>query len=402
MSTRRHFDTIFDADYEDDENVTILQRNGSPTIVKKSNNTCRRLTITLVVLLVSFILISALLVLVWLVAGSWAFDQIFLCNPDVLEPDCAHNTYHNFTTWGKCDGISKPYSVDLSHLIVPLSNIESDVSFPSRDPFWLSKESATIRATFYNYDNMTIRPTIIVIHGYKDCRMATSSLIASGMLWRNGYNVLSIDLRNHGKSDYYKFQKPYTTFGSEEHKDVLGAWDYLVERYYNTTGQKLPQVGLYGVSMGGSTAIIAFAQNQNFTGLFVDSPPCDVYKTITNVISNEHHVNGNFIMTSSCATSRVESRYGCPPFQYDPRDSCATINRRVHIEWTKGDLIVPYWNLENVCLPTLLRAGANVTTNVMSSGKNTAFDACDDHTYNNLLNTNAYEIRLVNFFNENL
>jgi pimeloyl-ACP methyl ester carboxylesterase len=411
MSARRHFDKIFDTNYDDDEEgMSILQSRTKPRDHKDYISRKKR-TVTLVLviatLLALFLILSSLLVFSYFIMGSFAFDKIFLVGPKNMSPDFFKNTYLNYTTWGNCPGITVPYSVNFSKYIVPLAFIETNVSFPSRDPFWVSLEGGIIRASFYNYDNMTSRPTVIVVHGYKDCRLAPSCLAASGMLWHNGFNVLSIDLRNHGYSDCYKFQPPYTTFGSEEHKDVLGAYDYLVARYRNTTGKitSRPVVGLYGVSMGASTSLIAYAQEHNISSVFVDSPPCDVFATISNIVSNEYHLNAPFIMTSACATCKIQSRYGCPPFQYDPSTSCQNINnnRRVHIEWTRGDLVVPISNLQNVCLPALQKAGANVTVNIMDSGvPKTGYDGCDDHTFNLLLNTTAYEQRLVGFFSGTL
>ncbi len=408
MTSRRHFDNIFDSgnayEDEDDEHITILQRNGVYT-KKPRRKALKTLLIVFVVLAVLLVITAGTLVLAWLMLGSWAFDRIFLVGPDNLAQECTHNKYDDFTTWGGCPGLTEPHALNFARYVVPMPFLDTNVSFPSRDPFWISQgATATIRATFYSFDNMTTRPTIIVVHGYKDCRMATSSLLASGMLWHNGYNVLNIDLRNHGKSDCYAFQKAYTTFGSEEHKDVLGAYDYLVERYRNMTmTQGTPVIGLYGASMGATTSIIAFSALTNVTAAFIDSPPCDVYGTIANIVSGEYKVNPPFVLTSSCATAKLESRYGCPPFENDPLAACEKLaNRRVHIEWTKGDLVVPIWNLENNCLPILKRVGANVTVNIMESSRNTAFGGCDDHIYNQLLNTTGYENRLISFFNENL
>ena len=44
-------------------------------------------------------------------------------------------------------------------------------------------------------------------------------LTPAGMLWRNGFNVLLIDLRDTGDST---FQDGRSTIGNEEHRDVLG------------------------------------------------------------------------------------------------------------------------------------------------------------------------------------
>jgi predicted alpha/beta hydrolase len=65
----------------------------------------------------------------------------------------------------------------------------------------------------------------------------------SNHLWNSGFNVLIMDLRNHGKSSKYGFQGSYITFGSEEYKDVYGAINFLKAKY-NTT------IGILGYGMG--------------------------------------------------------------------------------------------------------------------------------------------------------
>lgn len=55
-------------------------------------------------------------------------------------------------------------------------------------------------------------------------------------------------------------QGPYITYGYKEHLDVLGVVDYLFAKYptkFNSTIK--PKLGIFGVSMGGATSMIAYA-----------------------------------------------------------------------------------------------------------------------------------------------
>src|SRR5689334_17849550 len=43
-------------------------------------------------------------------------------------------------------------------------------------------------------------PAVVIAHGFNRCKCDANVLTASGMLHRNGFNVLLIDLRNHRDS----------------------------------------------------------------------------------------------------------------------------------------------------------------------------------------------------------
>jgi dipeptidyl aminopeptidase/acylaminoacyl peptidase len=92
------------------------------------------------------------------------------------------------------------------------------VKFPSRDPgieiagWWIPKDPAA--------------PAVILVHGLHGCKNAIEVLAPAGMLWRNGFNVLLIDVRDTGDST---FEDGRSAIGNEEYRDVLGAWDWLVK-----------------------------------------------------------------------------------------------------------------------------------------------------------------------------
>lgn len=87
---------------------------------------------------------------------------------------------------------------------------------------------------------------IITIHGYRVCRYRSESMLPSTMLYHMGYNILQVDLRNHGDSGVYA-PLPYVSFGNFEHLDILGAMDYILARYPFLN--KTNSIGLFGTSM---------------------------------------------------------------------------------------------------------------------------------------------------------
>ena len=104
---------------------------------------------------------------------------------------------------------------------------------------------------------------IIVTHGGDVCKRNTSVLLPAGMLANNGFNVLMIDLRNHGASEVVSSR--YTA-GVEEYKDVLGAVDYLVAEGYAPE-----KIGLMAVSMGAATSLNAFGADTSIGAIWADS-----------------------------------------------------------------------------------------------------------------------------------
>ena len=82
-------------------------------------------------------------------------------------------------------------------------------------------------------------------------------MLASTMLYKMGFNVLQIDLRNHGDTGIFS-KIPYASFGSFEHLDAMGGVDYLQERFPFLGNASF---GIFGTSMGGATALVAFAKD---------------------------------------------------------------------------------------------------------------------------------------------
>jgi pimeloyl-ACP methyl ester carboxylesterase len=98
---------------------------------------------------------------------------------------------------------------------------------------------------------------VIVLHGHGGNKH-TCLPLAQFLYPR--YNVLMLDHRGHGDSDGLR-----TTIGYEERLDVHGAVDLLLER-------GLGPVGIYGMSMGGATAILAAAEDPRIAAVVADSP----------------------------------------------------------------------------------------------------------------------------------
>lgn len=84
---------------------------------------------------------------------------------------------------------------------------------------------------------------MIIVHGYTGSRAVSTQFI--DMFTDDGYNVLLIDQRRHGRSE-----GRYTTYGFYEKYDVQTWVNWLVEQHGKDT-----EIGLHGQSLGGGTVL---------------------------------------------------------------------------------------------------------------------------------------------------
>jgi uncharacterized protein len=139
-----------------------------------------------------------------------------------------------------------------------------DVGLRSRDE---RVPDLTLRAWWIPVDRAD-GPAVILVHGWKTCRRDDSILLAAGMLHRQGFGVLLLDLRDHGDSDD---EDGRFAGGSEEYLDVLGAWDWLVAR-----GGPAERIGILGMSFGAATSVIAGGEEAGVRAVWADSSFTDI------------------------------------------------------------------------------------------------------------------------------
>jgi pimeloyl-ACP methyl ester carboxylesterase len=114
-----------------------------------------------------------------------------------------------------------------------------------------------IRLHSWLFRSTTAIASVIVLHGHGGNKHTTLPL--ARMLYPD-YNVLLLDHRGHGESEGLR-----TTIGYEERLDVHAAVDVL-------EGRGLGPVGIFGMSMGAATAILAAAEDERIAAIVADSP----------------------------------------------------------------------------------------------------------------------------------
>ncbi len=111
------------------------------------------------------------------------------------------------------------------------------------------------------YHPSTNGASVILLHGYRSNHSMMFPI--ANMLVQEGYGVILFDFRGHGLSEGQE-----VTFGKKEVLDVEAAYQYLSSR----PEIEKDRIGLFGNSMGASTAILYAAQNPEIRAVIVQSP----------------------------------------------------------------------------------------------------------------------------------
>jgi uncharacterized protein len=213
------------------------------------------------ILIVLAVIVVLLLGAGYAAGGAVVYNQLSLVKPrceNYSDPAWLANTPADFTAVGTSD-------IDLSPYF--MSTYET-VSFPSRT------DNVTISGWYMPVADEANAPTVILVHGLNDCRRSAYILMPAGMLNRADFNTLVIDLRNHGDSQIIDGR--YAA-GTMEYRDVLGAWDWLV----NEKGFAPERIGLFGTSLGAATVLIALGEELRITAAWEDSSFADINVAVT-------------------------------------------------------------------------------------------------------------------------
>lgn len=161
-------------------------------------------------------------------------------------------------------------------LNVPPSDYQREyenVAFVTKDGLtlagWLMKPDRTGKGT----------PAIIICHGLGANKSDFTDLAV--FLARRGYLVLTFDFRAHGDSEGSR-----TSLGYHEQKDVSAALRYLSSQ----PEVDQDRIGIFGFSLGGSTAILAAAETRKFRAVAADSAFTSLRDQARQAITGFYHL----------------------------------------------------------------------------------------------------------------
>jgi dipeptidyl aminopeptidase/acylaminoacyl peptidase len=122
-------------------------------------------------------------------------------------------------------------------------------------------------------------PAIIICHGVGASKSDFTELAV--VLSRRGYFVLLFDFRAHGESNGSR-----TSLGYHEQKDIAAALNFLKGRREVNPDR----IGIYGFSLGGSTAILTAAKTGAFSAIVVDSAFTSLRDQARDAITGFYHL----------------------------------------------------------------------------------------------------------------
>jgi len=145
-----------------------------------------------------------------------------------------------------------------------------EVTFSSRDP--------KVEISGWLFNHYPNKPIVIVVHGlFPNGKCKPESNLVASLLLKNEINALTIDLRNYGSSTRVS---KYENLGLSEYNDVLGAFDFL-----NKFGFEKYQIGLHGISLGGTSVIFAAEKESSIKAIWVDSTLAEFKMILKDEIS---------------------------------------------------------------------------------------------------------------------
>ena len=125
----------------------------------------------------------------------------------------------------------------------------------------------------------TRSPAIIICHGVGANKSDFTELSAS--LSNRGYFVLQFDFRAHGESSGSR-----TSLGYHEQKDIIAALHFL----QNRPAIDPKRIGIYGFSLGGSSAVLAAAKTGAFSAVVADSAFTSLRDQARTAITGFYHL----------------------------------------------------------------------------------------------------------------
>jgi Dipeptidyl aminopeptidases/acylaminoacyl-peptidases len=161
-------------------------------------------------------------------------------------------------------------------------------------------------------------PVIILTHGTPGNRVDMVSRAA--FLFEHGYNVLLFDFQSYGQS-----QGVLSTLGMIESEDILAAITYL-HSFPDTDDSK---IGVLGLSMGATAAVLAAAHTNDILALVAESCPVDATRVPGDVPDDQ---------VRAADKTLVEDVYGVDITQARPLDAVDRLAGHTALFLINGDI----------------------------------------------------------------
>lgn len=164
-----------------------------------------------------------------------------------------------------------------------------------------SRDGLVLHGDFFPAEKPSKRIAIL-FHGYTSCGMNDCPSMAEYFMER-GYNSLIVDQRSHGKSE-----GKYIGFGILDRFDCLKWIEYIIGRIGADS-----EIVLYGVSMGGTTVLMASGLDElpaNVKAVIADCAFTSPYDVFTHILKRDYHLPPHPIMDINERMCRKKAGYG--------------------------------------------------------------------------------------------
>ena len=192
--------------------------------------------------------LSVFVIIAYFGLGFYVYSQAVATTCSIYEPE-ANNTPDNFSLGEKASWDPSKYFVD------DYEDVE------------IQTEDGVILSGWY-MENDPSAITIIGMHGVTSSKFSPDVLLVGGMLYKQGFNYLTFDFRDHGTSTC---EDSRHSAGQKEIYDVKASIDWL----QNEKNIPTSNIGLYGASFGAMIGLMTPAITNDFQALAVVDSPFD-------------------------------------------------------------------------------------------------------------------------------
>ena len=169
---------------------------------------------------------------------------------------------------------------------------------------------------------------VLCMHGHISNREGCVKY--SYAFYRLGYSLVFIDHRSHGENE-----RGFVTMGYQEHKDALEVIEQIKEKF----GQDI-EIGLFGCSMGGVTALLCVKENQDLSFVVSDCAFAGMKQIVQGFIKMHHSMDFPILQLTNVFTKK---RYNVSYKDVAPMEDLKE-NKKVpilFIHGSKDDFVYP-------------------------------------------------------------
>jgi pimeloyl-ACP methyl ester carboxylesterase len=206
-------------------------------------------------------------------------------------------------------------------------------------------------------------PTVVLAHGWSSNK---SDMLERAAILHDDYNLLLFDFRNHGRSE-----RAPTTQGVREAGDLRAMIDWLEEN-------KGPEsIAVFGVSMGGSSALNAAIRDERVDAVVVES----THATVANAVQARLEASGYPLAMPGAWSTLLGAlmRTGVDVSSADPVQAIARLEGRPVLIISGGQDTTIGRDDPQLLLDAATEAGSPATLEICEpAGHAGSFEACGE------------------------